>query len=147
MIERDRYGGFVKLNLGTLLIAGLFLLYLGWQGRNLPWTPMRIAGAAILIPAFLLLVVARLQLGRAFSVRAKATTLVTTGRYSRIRNPIYLFGSLVIAGIILWASKPIYLLIFVAIVPVQIYRIRREEQVLAEEFGAAYLEYRRKTWF
>jgi len=59
-----------------------------------PWTAWRIVGIAIAAPAFLLFVAARIELGRAFSVQTKATTLVTTGLYSRIRNPIYFFGAL-----------------------------------------------------
>jgi protein-S-isoprenylcysteine O-methyltransferase Ste14 len=36
---------------------------------------------------------------------------------------------------------------FAVLIPLQIYRTRKEEQVLAEKFGDAYLEYKRKTWF
>ena len=46
--------------------------------------------------------VARLQLGAAFSVRPEARQLVETGLYSRLRHPIYVFGTaaflLVLAG-------------------------------------------------
>jgi protein-S-isoprenylcysteine O-methyltransferase Ste14 len=80
-------------------------------------------------------------------VRAKATTLVTTGIYSRIRNPIYVFGGLMLAGFILWVNRPWLLLLFVVLIPMQVYRIRKEERVLSEKFGAAYLDYKRKTWF
>ena len=114
---------------------------------ELPWTAPRIAGLALAIPAFLLLGLARIQLGRAFSVQARASTLVTTGLYARIRNPIYLFGSLTIAGILLWAGKPWLLLCFAILVPLQVYRSRKEEQVLTEKFGEAYLDYKRQTWF
>jgi protein-S-isoprenylcysteine O-methyltransferase Ste14 len=95
----------------------------------------------------MLFAIARIQLGRAFSVQAKASALVTIGIYSRIRNPIYLFGSLTIAGIVLWANRPWLLLFFVVLVPLQVYRIRKEERVLAEKFGASYMEYKRRTWF
>ncbi len=108
---------------------------------------MRIAGFAVAIPSFVLFVLARVQLGGAFSVRAKATTLVTTGIYSRVRNPIYIFGGLTIAGVILWAGQPWLLLWFAVLVPVQKVRSRKEAQVLEEKFGAAYLEYKSKTWF
>src|SRR5262249_5555164 len=64
-----------------------------------PWTPMRIAGAAIGLPSLALFVLARVQLGGSFSVHAKAQALVTGGLYSRIRNPIYVFGGLMLAGI------------------------------------------------
>lgn len=108
---------------------------------------MRIAGLSIAIPSFLLFVLARIQLGSAFSVEAKASTLVTTGLYSRIRNPIYLFGALMLAGAIIWANRPWLLLFFLVLIPLQIYRSRKEEVVLLEKFGDAYLHYKRKTWF
>jgi len=117
------------------------------RAMALAWTPARIAGVAIAAPALLLLVVARLQLGRAFSVQAKATTLVTTGLYSRIRNPIYVFGALMIAGIIIWFQKPLYLLAFVILIPMQVIRARKESKVLAEQFGTAYEDYKKQTWF
>ena len=88
-----------------------------------------------------------MQLGRAFSVQAKATTLVTEGIYSRIRNPIYFFGSLMILGIIIWTGRPWLLLIFALLIPVQVFRAKNEEKVLTEKFGAAYLDYKRTTWF
>jgi protein-S-isoprenylcysteine O-methyltransferase Ste14 len=95
----------------------------------------------------LLLIVARLQLGRAFSVQAKASILVTTGLYSRIRNPVYVFGGLMILGIVIFTAQPWFLLIFAVLVPLQIYRVRKEAQVLEEKFGDQYRAYRRSTWF
>jgi protein-S-isoprenylcysteine O-methyltransferase Ste14 len=108
---------------------------------------MRFLGLCIAIPAFVFFILARIQLGRSFSVEAKATALVTTGLYSRIRNPIYFFGALMIAGIIVWTNKPLLFLAFVILIPMQIYRSQQEERVLTETFGESYLEYKRKTWF
>jgi protein-S-isoprenylcysteine O-methyltransferase Ste14 len=102
---------------------------------------------AIAVPAFLLFVLARIQLGRSFSVQAKATKLVTTGLYSRIRNPIYFFGGTMIAGIIIWAGRPWFLIFFAVLIPLQVIRSRKESQVLEAEFGDAYREYKQKTWF
>ncbi|HEY2645491.1 MAG TPA: isoprenylcysteine carboxylmethyltransferase family protein, partial [Candidatus Acidoferrales bacterium] len=104
-------------------------------------------GIAIAAPAFLLFVAARIELGRAFSVQAKATTLVTTGVYSRIRNPIYIFGGIYILGFIIWMGRPWLLLILAVMIPVQVVRSRKEERVLTEKFGAAYFDYKQKTWF
>lgn len=139
----------MKLNLVTLavVIIGLSLFGMRAAAAHLPWTAWRIAGIAIAAPAFLLFVAARIELGRAFSVQAKATTLVTTGVYSRIRNPIYFFGAMFILGIIIWMGRPWLLPIFVVLIPLQVVRSRKEERVLTEKFGAAYLDYKQKTWF
>ena len=137
----------MKLNLVTLAVVIIGLLLLGRQAAHLPWTAWRIAGIAIAAPAFLLFVAARIELGRAFSVRAKATMLVTTGVYSRIRNPIYVFGAIFILGIIIWTGRPWLLAIFAVLIPLQVVRSRKEEQVLTEKFGAEYLDYKQKTWF
>ena len=137
----------LKLNYGSLALVAFFVLILAVFLWGPPWTVMRIAGLAIAAPSFLLFSLARLQLGRAFSLRPEANTLVNTGIYSRIRNPIYIFGGLMVAGFILWANMPWLLLCFVILVPMQVYRSRREARVLAEKFGAAYLEYKRQTWF
>jgi protein-S-isoprenylcysteine O-methyltransferase Ste14 len=137
----------MKLNLVTLAVVIIALLLYGMHAAHLPWTAWRIAGLAIAAPAFLLFVGARIELGRAFSVRAKATTLVTTGVYSRIRNPIYFFGAVFILGIIIWMERPWLLLIFAVLIPLQVVRSRKEARVLTEKFGPAYLDYKKKTWF
>jgi protein-S-isoprenylcysteine O-methyltransferase Ste14 len=98
----------------------------------------------VFFPPFVL---ARLQLGKSFSLTAKAGTLVTTGLYSRIRNPIYLFGGLITMGLSLFISVWGPLVVAIVIVPLQIYRSRKEERVLASAFGEEYMRYKSKTWF
>src|SRR5437899_11930485 len=98
--SQPRYGGSLKLNFGTLLLVGVVLGFLLFRyAGKLVWTPWQIVGLAIFVPAFLLFVLARIELGRAFSLKAKASTLVTTGLYARIRNPIYVFGGVMSGGI------------------------------------------------
>ncbi|HUV69304.1 MAG TPA: isoprenylcysteine carboxylmethyltransferase family protein [Terracidiphilus sp.] len=137
----------MKLNIATLVLIVVAAVFFLMHAHEVAWTPLRVAGAAIAAPAFLLFVLARIQLGRAFSVQAKASTLVTTGIYSRIRNPIYFFGALTIAGVILWVQQPWFLLVFCILIPLQVIRSRKEAKVLAEKFGAAYEEYKCQTWF
>lgn len=137
----------MKLNILSLVLIAFFLTIFAINAARLPLTPFRIAGVAIALPSFILLVAARLQLGRAFSVQAKATELVTTGLYSRIRNPIYVFGALMIAGFIVWTGRPLLLLIFLILIPLQIYRSRKEAAILEQKFGSAYVEYKKQTWF
>jgi protein-S-isoprenylcysteine O-methyltransferase Ste14 len=137
----------VKLNIGTLVVllaAALLFAKFAW-GQS--WTPWHIVGLAIAIPSLVLFVTARIQLGRSFSVQAKATHLVTTGIYSRIRNPIYVFGALLLAGLIVWAHQPLWLLVLAVLIPLQMLRVRKEEQVLEEKFGDEYRDYKRRTWF
>ena len=137
----------MKLNYVTLAIFAVFLVFVGVWVVHQPLTPMRLVGIVIALPGALLLVVARVQLGSAFSVEAKASKLVRTGLYSRIRNPIYVFGGLLIIGLLLLAGRPVLLLLLLVLIPLQAVRVRREEQVLAEKFGAEYEEYKRGTWF
>ena len=137
----------MKLNFVTLAAVTVVAVFFGARALDFPWTHPRIMGMAIAVPAFLLFALARIQLGRSFSVQAKATKLVTTGLYSRIRNPIYFFGGMMIAGIIIWAGKPWFLIFFAVLIPLQVIRSRKESQVLEAEFGDAYREYKKKTWF
>jgi len=88
----------MKTNIFTLVLVLLVIIFAGIYFGSLPWTPSRIAGVVIGLPSVVLLVLARIELGGSFSVRPRAQTLVTCGLYSRIRNPIYLFGGLAIAG-------------------------------------------------
>ncbi len=115
----------MKLNIVTLVVVIVGLILFASYAMNLAWTPMRIAGVAIAFPAFILFCIARLQLGRSFSIEAKATELVTTGVYSKIRNPIYVFGALMIAGVTIWTGQPQFLLIYAVLIPMQIIRARK----------------------
>jgi protein-S-isoprenylcysteine O-methyltransferase Ste14 len=134
----------MRTNVVTLAAALTVLAIYVFMHKTEPWTPTRIAGAVIALAALPPFVLARIQLGGSFSVRAKAQTLVTHGIYSRIRNP---FGGLFIAGAILYLEKPWLLCIFLLIIPLQIHRARNEAKVLEEKFGAEYARYKSQTWF
>jgi protein-S-isoprenylcysteine O-methyltransferase Ste14 len=91
--------------------------------------------------------VARWQLGGAFSVTAQARHLVTRGLYSKIRHPIYVFGTLAFLFVVLALQGWLALIIWAVVILIQVTRIRREERVLAEKFGEEYMAYRSRTWF
>ena len=123
------------------------LLYLFVPGvRQQPWTALRITGATLAITGYILLIVARLQLGKSFSVTPQAKELVTHGLYSRIRNPIYVSVGIMWFGLIV-ALRLYWLFIpFVALLAMQVFRAGKEEKVLEEKFGQSYLDYRKQTW-
>ncbi len=104
-------------------------------------------GAVLAVIAYVLLIAARVQLGKSFSVRPEAKELVTHGLYARIRNPMYLFLDLMLFGLILALGLHWLLAILAALVVVQARRARREARVLEASFGQAYLDYRSRTWF
>jgi protein-S-isoprenylcysteine O-methyltransferase Ste14 len=112
-----------------------------------PWDFWRSLGTALILIGMSGIVVARYQLGRSFAIRAEAHRLVTHGIYSKIRNPIYVFGTFLIAGFVLVVHQPIGWLFLIVIIVIQIFRARREANVLQAAFGDEYRDYRRKTWF
>jgi len=115
--------------------------------RERPWTLLRIAGAILAVVGYSVVLIARLQLGKSFSVSPQAKELVTQGIYSRIRNPIYVFVDVMIFGLIL--ALQIYWLfaIFPFLLAMHVIQARREARVLEEKFGESYLAYRSHTCF
>ena len=131
---------------GLQIVAamGVFWFLMTWSG---PWNVARYIGTGLVIVGISFIAIARYQLGRSFSVKAEAHKLVTNGLYSKIRNPIYVFGMVMIAGMILILGRPEGWLVLAAAIVGQTIRARREAGVLEAAFGDAYREYRRKTWF
>jgi len=89
----------MKANLITLAVILVLVVWMALHMNLIVWTPVKMAGAGLAGVSVAMLAVARLQLGASFSVKAKASKLVTTGLYSKIRNPIYVFGALFLVGI------------------------------------------------
>jgi protein-S-isoprenylcysteine O-methyltransferase Ste14 len=109
--------------------------------------PVRLVIAlALALPSFILMIISRRQLGNAFSVMPEAKILVSTGLYSRIQHPMYLFLDLFLLAVIILLDIPLLLLVWGAVVAVQMLQTRREEKVLTAAFGADYETYRKHTW-
>jgi protein-S-isoprenylcysteine O-methyltransferase Ste14 len=105
------------------------------------------AGMAVGVIGLTLWALARIQLGKSFSVTAQARALVTTGLYSKIRNPIYVFSTIGYLGLcIAWGNWPAatgFLMMF----SFQYLRAMNEAKVLEAAFGDEYRRYRAQTWF
>lgn len=121
----------------------VILLFALWLAPRNGWW---FAGVALSAGTFPLWIAARAQLGDAFSVRAEPRRLVTTGLYSHIRHPIYLFGTAAYFGAFLALQVWWLLFVWLALTPIEIVRLRREERRLREKFGDAYERYRAGTW-
>jgi protein-S-isoprenylcysteine O-methyltransferase Ste14 len=127
-----------------LAVGALVWLLVTWKT---PWNAMRYIGTVLAVVGVSLVGVARFQLGKSFAVKAEAHELVTRGLYSKIRNPIYVFGVVMLIGLILVVQKPVLWIVLVIMVIGQVIRARREARVLETAFGDAYREYRSWTWF
>jgi protein-S-isoprenylcysteine O-methyltransferase Ste14 len=137
----------MKANILSLALILAAICFFVPQVVHRPWTPLRVTGAIVAVASLSLIVMARIQLGRAFSVRAKATRLVTSGLYARIRNPIYTFGCFFFLGLAMFIPAWWLLLALVIVIPMQVVRARREAAVLEATFGDDYRRYRQQTWF
>lgn len=137
----------MKANIITLIVIVLGMILLTVRYAHEPWTAMRIAAVILGLPSLVLLILARIELGGAFSVRPKAQALVTHGLYSRIRNPIYFFGALTVVALFLYIRQPLGISLLAVLVPLQMYRARQEEKVLEARFGEEYRQYKASTWF
>jgi protein-S-isoprenylcysteine O-methyltransferase Ste14 len=127
-----------------------YLIYLAFFGLAIvvgPHITLSYTALCLSLVCAVLWFIARWQLGEAFSVTAQARQLVTQGLYSKIRHPIYVFGTLAFLLIILALQGWPALFIWAIVILIQVTRVRREERVLAEKFGAEYTAYRSKTWF
>lgn len=128
------------------IVGGCGLLWFMFTTSG-SWDLQRGMGIVLMLAGMGGVAVARYQLGRSFAIKAEAHQLVTQGVYSKIRNPIYVFGTILVAGFVMVVHRPIGWLFVLFVIAMQIIRARREARVLEAAFGDAYRDYRRKTWF
>lgn len=141
-MEGRRFYIFTALQIVSVGI--LLWLLATWQT---PWNAQRYIGTVLAVVGVSFIGLARYQLGKSFSIKAEAYALVTSGLYSKIRNPIYVFGLVMLIGLMLVLQKPGLWIVPVVVAIGQTVRARQEARVLEAAFGEQYREYRRKTWF
>ena len=128
----------------------VYLIYLSFLGLGIVaglHNTLSYVALCLSIACAILWFIARWQLGDAFSVGAQAHHLVTQGLYSKIRHPIYVFGTLAFLFVVLALQGWLSLIIWAIVILIQVSRIRREKRILAETFGEEYTAYRSRTWF
>jgi len=133
---------FLLFQFGVVLVVLLITAF-----RPGPWDAVRTIGFLLALLATLFLFIARYQIADSFTVTPQARALVTHGIYSRIRNPIYVFSALVLAGVFISFHFFWGLPLLLVLIPIQAFRANQESKVLEEKFGDEYREYRERTWF
>ena len=97
-----------RWSLFTLLqivgVGALAWLLVRW---TTPWNSERYVGTFLAVVGVSFIALARYQLGKSFSIRPEAHQLVTAGLYSKIRNPIYVFGTVFISGVVMVVQRPV----------------------------------------
>jgi protein-S-isoprenylcysteine O-methyltransferase Ste14 len=104
-------------------------------------------GGALILVGLPLMSLARYQLGSAFAFTPQAKGLVTSGLYSRIPHPMYVFLDLALLGGIIMLRKVWLLIPWLGLVALQSLQARREAGVLERAYGDAYRDYRQRTWW
>jgi protein-S-isoprenylcysteine O-methyltransferase Ste14 len=137
-----KFSLFLGFQAFSVLVSLIFAAL--WPG---PWNIQRLVGMGLLVLGTVFVLVARMQLGTSFSILPRAKKLVTRGLYAKIRNPIYIFGTIAIAGMLLILQIPRLWILLIVLVAVQIFRAGREARALELRFGEEYRAYRKQTWF
>jgi protein-S-isoprenylcysteine O-methyltransferase Ste14 len=132
---------------GLPLVGGFLVVLAAFFRAPGPHDGLRWIGLLLALLGLTGVILARWTLGRSFSVTPQARTLVTSGIYSKIRNPIYIFSCIMLAGITLMIRFNYLWIALAVLVIVQTMRARRESHVLEEAFGDEYRKYRDSTWF
>jgi protein-S-isoprenylcysteine O-methyltransferase Ste14 len=145
---RTRWGQFAGIRVGILLVLLLLLrlrAFKGHVGTNDPW--LEGIGLAVFLLGLALAIWARVYLGRNWGMpmsQKAEPELVTTGPYHTIRHPIYsgmILGMIGTAVAVSW-----YWVIGVVLLGAYfIYSAVHEERYMAEQFPAAYPDYKRST--
>ncbi len=143
----------VWVALGIPLLAATFTFIfrpalIPWAALPLPgW--LRWAGGGLGLAAVLLIGLVHAELGRNFSPTLRLRpghTLVTAGLYRWARHPMYTAYFLLFAGAFLLSANWVIGATGMGIISTHMtVRVRREEALLVDRFGEAYLAYAEKT--
>ena len=134
-----------------IMAPGYFILFI------LSWIPVKISitgiinipGLYLIVIAFILICMGIIMLAAANSDIKKAiktNQLITTGMFSRIRNPMYAAHIFfLIPGVCLLTNNTITLFSIICTVILFNILIPKEEKVLEENFGIEYINYKNRV--
>lgn len=146
LMEQLTRSTLLKLSI-PFLYAALAVIYCFTVLQQTSIQPHHIIGSVVTSLAFILWIIARVQLGNSFTIGAHAKKLVTVGLYSKLRHPVYYFSTLAVTGIAIFAWNIYMTIPVILLIAIEIIRIRQEEAVLGKTFGKDYLKYKQTSWF
>ena len=145
----------IRKDLRFFLLPWIFIISLGavvsvWEyaGEGDPefkLSPLFILGLLFIIFALPIVFTAAFTLHRFYSstlIIRKDHKLIQHGIYKYVRHPIYFGTTLVFLGLPLCVGSLFGFAIMALVIPLFLNRIRMEEKLLIEEFGAEYERYR-----
>ena len=101
------------------LVGAVIVGSLAFVATTMDQSPRLTIGIVVGLPSFMLMIISRRQLGKSFSMMPEARGLVTTGLYTRIQHPMYLFLDLFLVALIVALDWPIALLAWGILVVLQ----------------------------
>jgi protein-S-isoprenylcysteine O-methyltransferase Ste14 len=72
-------------------------------------------------------------------------TLITTGPYGRVRHPIYASAIYFLGALVIVSDNFLFLILLILIIPGIFRRIKKEEEMMMDQFGEEYLDYMKRT--
>jgi protein-S-isoprenylcysteine O-methyltransferase Ste14 len=150
LIDRREWAILAGLTVGLFVLPAVYIVTGFPAGLDRPFSPVLAwLGIAILLLSLWLFRRSHADLGRNWSASLKMREqhqLVTGGVYHYVRHPMYTsFFLLALAQLLLipnWLAGGAGL---IAVLILYLLRVRREERMMAEQFGDAYRAYCEKT--
>jgi protein-S-isoprenylcysteine O-methyltransferase Ste14 len=147
--HRSREQFFIRLTGGAMMFAYLYAILPDSSSLDfmLPGL-LRWTGAALMLGGNILFILAYLHLGKLWSPELEIQPghrLVIRGIYRLIRHPMYTGFLIFGLGLILLSANLFGCVYLPAVTAMIITRLPSEEQLLTEEFGEEYLDYKSKT--
>lgn len=142
-----------RVYLSGVVVVPILILVPSWEYVSFTGPiprdgPLAFAGLAVFASGILVLAAAMKALGRLYTSYLGIQPdhrLITSGPYRFVRHPGYLGEILTMFGIGLSLSSLVGLALAITSIPLVLYRIPPEEEMLTAEFGDEYREYMKRT--
>ena len=142
--------------LGLVICAGMFyFLWIPLFSLSLKTSfLLDVIGLSLYLAGCVFMLWARRTLGKMWGISTSQQVklnddhqIIQSGPYAFVRNPMYFGWWVAMFGLVLLYPVWMVLLMFLSLMMAFIGRARREDRALAERFGEAWTEYKKRTKF